>query len=64
MIVSFNRNDPGDTAVHTDWRNHGFNGFNLPDRALHFKVNKAFEFDRVFHRKLADEVVDEAVDGE
>ena len=36
----------------------------LADAAFHFEVDEAFKFDAVFHRELAGEVVDEAVDGE
>lgn len=36
----------------------------LPDGPFHLEVDEALEFDGVFHRELADEVVDEAVDGE
>ena len=34
------------------------------DRAFHLKVDEAFQLDGVFHGEFADEVVDEAVDGE
>src|ERR1700736_143763 len=33
----------------------------LSDRAFHLELDQSFQFDRVFHRKLADEVVNEAV---
>jgi len=33
------------------------------DATFHFEIDKALEFDAVFHRKFADEVVDEAIDG-
>src|SRR5205814_4619454 len=33
----------------------------LSDRALHLELDQAFQFNRIFHRKLADEVVDKAV---
>ena|GEM_PF-2294948 len=38
-------------------------GAPLSYRALHFEVDEALEFDGVLHRELADEFVDEAVDG-
>jgi len=33
----------------------------LSDRAFHLELDQAFQLDRVFHRKLADEIVDEPV---
>src|SRR5438477_2059059 len=36
----------------------------LSDRALHLELDQAFQLDRIFHRKLADEIVDEAVDAQ
>src|SRR5688572_23073099 len=34
------------------------------DAAFHFQIDKTFQFDRIFHRKLTCEVVDESIDGE
>lgn len=34
------------------------------DRAFHFEIDEALEFHRVFHWELADEVVDETIDGQ
>src|SRR5881409_1463566 len=33
----------------------------LPDRAFHLQLDQPFELDAVFHRELADEIVDETV---
>src|ERR1700736_5288467 len=33
----------------------------LSDRAFHLELDQSFQFDRVFHRKLADEIVNKAV---
>src|SRR6266853_5167997 len=33
----------------------------LADRAFHFELDQTLELDRVLHRKLADEIVDESV---
>src|SRR5438128_9407215 len=34
----------------------------LADRAFHLELDQALELDGVFHRELADEIVDETVD--
>ena len=36
----------------------------LSDRAFHLQLDQPFELDAVFHRKLADEIVDETVDAQ
>ena len=36
----------------------------LSDRAFHLQLDQAFELDAVFHRELADEIVDETVDAQ
>src|SRR5947208_12462310 len=33
----------------------------LADRAFHFELDQTLELDRILHRKLADEIVDESV---
>ena len=33
----------------------------LADRAFHFELDQTLELDRIFHRKLADQIVDESV---
>src|ERR1700687_890276 len=33
----------------------------LSDRAFHLELDQSFQFDRVFHRKLTNEVVNKAV---
>src|ERR1700736_2201822 len=33
----------------------------LSDRAFHLELDQSFQFDRVFHRKLANEIVNKAV---
>src|SRR5205085_7918550 len=33
----------------------------LSDRAFHLELDQSFQFDRIFHRKLADEVVHKTV---
>src|SRR5207302_7892255 len=33
----------------------------LSDRAFHLEFDQSFQLDRVFHRKLADEIVNKAV---
>src|SRR5436190_21332096 len=33
----------------------------LSDRAFHLELDQSFQFDRVFHRKLTNEIVNEAV---
>src|ERR1041385_2676174 len=38
-----------------------FCGRNLADRAFHLKFDQALQFDRVFHRKLPNEIVNESV---
>ena len=35
--------------------------FHLAHRPLHLEVDQPFQFNTVFHRKLADEIIDEAV---
>ena len=36
----------------------------LSDRAFHLQLDQPFELDAVFHRELADEIVDETVDAQ
>jgi hypothetical protein len=36
----------------------------LSDRAFHLQLDQPFELDAVFHRKLADQIVDETVDAQ
>ena len=33
----------------------------LPDRAFHFELDQPLELDRIFHRKLADKIVNKSV---
>ena len=45
-------------------RSHLVWGRNLSDRTFHLKLDQALELDAVFHRELADEIVDESVDAQ
>ena len=36
----------------------------LPNTAFHLEIDEAFQFNRIFHRELTDEVVDEPVNGQ
>src|SRR5262245_24437562 len=53
-------------AVLMAWRRDSKSASDAPsaDGAFHFEVDEAFQLDAVFHRELADEVVDEAVHAE